>query len=169
MSSKSILYCAWAASHSSSSSSPSLPTMTLVFLLVSFLLFLCFFFCSWAIIVRAWSLCCPMIPLCDKCLRVCQSSVGSNFCTLCLSCILVDKGTFNFCRTMSLAQASMTLRCCIQEQMYQANKYCIFDTKNKVTKMKKIVFSKPVFNIPVGKLNIHILLLHRPQHSYSWA
>ena len=44
------------------------------------------------------------------------------------------------------------------------------DTKNKITKMKKkILFSKLVFNIPVGKPHIHIPLLLRPRYAYSWV
>ena len=47
--------------------------------------------------------------------------------------------------------------------------YWTLKTKLQKWKHEKNVFIKPVFNISVWKLNIHIPSLHRPRYSLSWA
>ena len=149
--------------------------MTQVFLLVSFLLFICFFRCSWAIIVK------NMVLLLPDGAPLWQEGYVSKFCSLKLLHLISlmhfggQRQIIWPSRLTSAEQWSrwMTLRWCIQNQMYQANKYYMLDTKNEDTNLnwKNMIFffSKPVFNNPAGKPNIHIPLLHRPRYSYSLA
>ena len=162
MPSKSILYCVWAASHSTSSS-PSLSTQTQIFLLLSSLLFLCFFRCSWAIIVKNMVFMLPDgAPFVTSAYVFVKGLLVQTF-ALCFSrafrWIKADNlaFTFNFCRTMI--------------QMYQANKYYILDTKNKVTKWKKKVFSIDRYSIFPSENPIFIFPCYtNPDiHQYSWA